>query len=122
MTLFKELSLFPFNVCFKLKGFADNRKLNFNKHIHIQGGEAKRAKCPLLDQYSLCRFPCDLEASFRTRRKREGKGMVQEEGKGMLKGMGMGWVRGKRKGKGMWKGKGDIGKGSGREGEIERVS
>ena len=34
----------------------------------------------------------------------------------------MGWVRGKRKGKGMWEGKGEIGKGSGREGEIERVS
>ena len=38
----------------------------------------------------------------------------------------MGWVRGKRKGKGMWEGKGDgkgdIGKGSGRKGEIERVN
>ena len=42
----------------------------------------------------------------------------------------MGWVRGKRKGKEMWEGKGDgkgegkgdIGKGSGRKGEIERVN
>ena len=36
----------------------------------------------------------------------------------------MGWVKGKRKRKGMWEGKGDgkgdIGKGSGRKGEIER--
>ena len=42
MTLLIELSLFPFIVCFKLKGFADNRKLSFNKHNlerHIYRGE-----------------------------------------------------------------------------------
>ena len=42
MTLLIELSLFPFIVCFKLKGF-DNIKLSFNKH-KLRKGEGKGKK------------------------------------------------------------------------------
>ena len=48
----------------------------FQKHnLHIQGGEAKGAPCPLLDQLSLW-FSCDIKALFCTRR---GKGKGKEE-------------------------------------------
>ena len=82
MTLFKELSLFPLIVCFKLKRFAGNRKLSFNKHTFraaYTGGEAKGAPSVISKVYAGFHVICWLHfvregGRGRKRGKREGKG------------------------------------------------